>query len=143
MNHFQKGGSLVSSVVCQYWSQWSNSAYSRKHSGKCFSLNFSTMAGSFRLAWPMNFADGWKYSSSFQCTAICASVSLRSPWLSFFFEGFCFSCGFARTLATLRAPMKNNAIMPSPSITPLDVAPQDGGQRFTREARSQAADYKS
>ena len=69
------------------------SAYSRKHSGKCFSLNFSTMAGSFRLAWPMNFAGGWKYSSSFQWTAICASVSLRSPhgfrlfWTVFAFLG--------------------------------------------------------
>src|SRR5260370_17138430 len=33
------------------------------------------MAGSLRFACPINFAGGRKYSSSFQCTAICASFS--------------------------------------------------------------------
>ena len=69
-NHFQKGALLVSSVVCQYLSQVSRSAYSLKHSGKFSSLNRSKMAGSLALAWPMNFAGGWKYSSSRQWTAI-------------------------------------------------------------------------
>src|SRR5258708_13038287 len=75
MNHFQNGGWLVSSVVCQYWSQARSSAYSTKHSGKYVSLKRSAVAGSLRLACPTNFADGRKYSSSFQCTAICASFS--------------------------------------------------------------------
>jgi hypothetical protein len=57
-NHFQNGGSLVSSVVCQYLSQLSRSAYSRKHSGKFFSLKRSLMSGSVRFAWPTNFAEG-------------------------------------------------------------------------------------
>src|SRR5438067_11324554 len=58
-NHFQNGGLLVSSVVCQYASQSSRSAYSLKQSGKCSSLNRSKMAGSDALAWPMNLGGGW------------------------------------------------------------------------------------
>ncbi len=57
-NHFQNGALLVSSVVCQYLSQVRRSAYSLKHSGKFVSANRSKMAGSFALAWPMNFAGG-------------------------------------------------------------------------------------
>src|SRR5216683_3460226 len=78
-NHFQKGGLLVSSVVCQYLSQVSRSAYSLKHSGKFFSLKRSKMAGSLALAWPMNLAGGAKYSSSRQWTAISDSET----WTSF------------------------------------------------------------
>src|ERR1700741_1771264 len=58
-NHFQNGGSLVSSVVCQYWSQFNMSAYSRKHSGYLSSLNRLRMSGSVRFAWPMNFEEGY------------------------------------------------------------------------------------
>src|SRR5690348_17461703 len=57
-NHFQNGGLLVSSVVCQYLSHVRRSAYSLKHSGKFFSAKRSKMAGSFALAWPMNLAEG-------------------------------------------------------------------------------------
>jgi len=57
-NHFQNGGSLVSRVVCQYSSQDSRSAYSRKHSGKFSSANRVTIAGSDAFAWPMNFGGG-------------------------------------------------------------------------------------
>ncbi len=57
-NHFQNGGSLVSRVVSQYLSQLNRSAYSRKHSGKFFSLKRSLTSGSVRFAWPMNFAEG-------------------------------------------------------------------------------------
>src|SRR5579859_4981450 len=106
-NHFQNGGWLVSSVVCQYWSQSRSSAYSRKHSGKYFSLKRSTVAGSLRLACPINFAGGWKYSSSFQWTAICASFSpvLGAPGAGF---GFPFALLAAlRALATaLASPWK-------------------------------------
>jgi len=49
-NHFQNGGLLVSSVVCQYWSHVSRSAYSLKHSGKCSSPNRSKIAGSAAFA---------------------------------------------------------------------------------------------
>src|SRR5262245_57655123 len=69
-NHFQNGGRLVSSVVCQVRSQWSRSAYSRKYSGKWSGVNRLTIDGSFKFAWAMNAADGWTYSSSFQWTAI-------------------------------------------------------------------------
>ena len=72
-NHFQNGGLLVSRVVCQGSSQVSRSAYSLKQSGKCSSLNRSKIAGSFALACSTNFGGGWMYSSSRQCTAICAS----------------------------------------------------------------------
>src|SRR5438132_13317091 len=65
-NHFQNGGSLVSSTVCQRSYQVSMSAYSSKHLGKFFSLNLSLTAGSLRLAWAMNSFDGLKDSSSFQ-----------------------------------------------------------------------------
>ena len=57
-NHFQKGGLLVSSVVCQYRSHVSRSAYSLKHSGKRSSRNRSRMAGSDAFACPMNLAGG-------------------------------------------------------------------------------------
>src|SRR5208337_2217908 len=57
-NHFQNGGSWVSSVVCQYWSQLNRSAYSRKHSGNFSSLNRLRMSGSLRFAWPINFEEG-------------------------------------------------------------------------------------
>src|SRR5216684_3310527 len=77
-NHFQKGALLVSSVVCQYLSQVSRSAYSLKHSGKFFSAKRSNMAGSFALAWPMNLGGGEKYSSSRQWTAISASETCTS-----------------------------------------------------------------
>ena len=45
-NHFQNGGSDVSSVVCQYVSQSSRSAYSLKHSGKFSRLKRSNSPGS-------------------------------------------------------------------------------------------------
>ena len=57
-NHFQNGALLVSSVVCQYWSQSSRSAYSLKQSGKLSSANRSRMAGSEALACPMNLGGG-------------------------------------------------------------------------------------
>src|SRR6266436_227765 len=57
-NHFQNGGLLVSSVVCQYSSQCSSSAYSLKHSGKFASAKRSRIAGSEAFAWPMNFGGG-------------------------------------------------------------------------------------
>src|ERR1035438_1230786 len=56
-NHFQNGGSLVSSVVSQYLSQLSRSAYSRKHSGKFFSLKRSLTSGSVLPATPEPFND--------------------------------------------------------------------------------------
>src|SRR6266581_9214618 len=96
-NHFQNGGLLVSSVVCQYLSQLNRSAYSRKHSGKFFSENRSVIAGSTRFACPMNFADERTYSSSFQWTAICASfvsaersmaIVPASPRLHLLFAGW-------------------------------------------------------
>src|SRR5213593_4245954 len=65
-NHFQNGGLLVSSVVFQYVSQVSRSAYSLKHSGKFRSEKRSKALGSARFAWAMNFAGGEKYSSSRQ-----------------------------------------------------------------------------
>ena len=65
-NHFQKGGSLVSSTVCQRSYQVSMSAYSSKHPGKFFSANLSLTAGSLRLACAMNSFEGLRYSSSFQ-----------------------------------------------------------------------------
>ena len=48
----------MSSVVSQYLSQCSRSAYSLKHSGKFFSANLSRIAGSEAFAWPMNFGGG-------------------------------------------------------------------------------------
>src|SRR5262245_5884715 len=81
-NHFQNGGSLVSSTVCQRSYQVSMSAYSSKHWGKCFSLKRSLTAGSLRLAWAMNVCDGLKYSSSCQWTAIWASVVSATSVLS-------------------------------------------------------------
>src|SRR5258708_39491090 len=57
-NHFQKGGSLVSSTVSHRWDQVSMSAYSSKHWGKFFSAKRSLTEGSLRLAWAMNFAEG-------------------------------------------------------------------------------------
>ena len=48
----------MSSVVCQYVSQVSRSAYSLKQSGKCSSANRSMMSGSAAFAWPMNLAGG-------------------------------------------------------------------------------------
>ena len=57
-NHFQNGGLLVSSVVCQYSSQWSRSAYSLKHSGKFSSAKRPRIAGSEAFACPMNFGGG-------------------------------------------------------------------------------------
>src|SRR5690348_8057943 len=77
-NHFQKGGLLVSSVVCQYLSQVRRSPYSLKHSGNLSSVKRSRMAGSFAFAWPMNLGGGEKYSSSRQWTAICASETSTS-----------------------------------------------------------------
>ena len=50
---------MVSSVVCQYRSQLSSSAYSLKHSGKCLSLNRSKMAGSAAFACAINVV-GWE-----------------------------------------------------------------------------------
>ena len=57
-NHFQNGGLLASSVVCQYLSQLSSSAYSLKHSGKCSSPNRPNTAGSVAFACAMNLAGG-------------------------------------------------------------------------------------
>src|SRR5215470_20334917 len=73
-NHFQKGGSLESSTLSQRVSHVSISAYSSKHFGKFFSEKRSLTAGSFRLACATNSLEGWKYASSFQCTAIWASL---------------------------------------------------------------------
>ena len=82
-NHFQNGGLLVSSVVCQGASQLSRSAYSVKQSGNLSSLNRSKMAGSAALAWATNASGGRMYSSSRQCTAICASETEASRiWAS-------------------------------------------------------------
>src|SRR5207302_4879204 len=58
-NHFQNGGLLVSSVVCQYASQSSRSAYYLKQSGKCSSPNRSKILGSAAFACAMNVAGGW------------------------------------------------------------------------------------
>src|SRR5438309_4941129 len=58
-NHFQNGGLLVSSVVCQYASQSSRSAYSLKQSGKCSSPKRSKTLGSAAFACAMNVAGGW------------------------------------------------------------------------------------
>ena len=58
MNHFQNGALLVSSVVCQGWSQASRSAYSLKQSGNLSSVNRSKMAGSLALACATNA--GWR-----------------------------------------------------------------------------------
>ena len=43
-NHLKNGALLVSSVVCQVWSQVSRSAYSLKQSGNLSSANRSRMA---------------------------------------------------------------------------------------------------
>src|SRR2546421_12616948 len=72
-NHFQNGGLLVSSVVCQYLSQVSRSAYSLKHSGKFSSRKRSKMFGSPAFAWAMNRAGGEKDSSSPQWGPIWAA----------------------------------------------------------------------
>ena len=58
MNHFQNGGSLVSSTSFQGSYQVSISAYSSKHFGKFASENRSLTAGSFRFACATNFGDG-------------------------------------------------------------------------------------
>ncbi len=65
-NHFQNGGSLVSSTVSHRLDQVSISAYSSKHFGKFFSAKRSLTEASFRLAWATKLAGGLKYSSSFQ-----------------------------------------------------------------------------
>ena len=57
-NHFQNGGLLVSSVVCQGSSQVSRSAYSLKQPGKRSSANRSKMAGSLALACSTNAGGG-------------------------------------------------------------------------------------
>src|SRR5258708_38670445 len=72
-NHFQNGGWLVSSVVCQDASQVSRSAYSLKQSGNLSSTNRSKIAGSAALACATKLGGGGEYSSSRQCTAIWAS----------------------------------------------------------------------
>src|SRR4029077_16582561 len=82
-NHLQKGGLLESSVLSHFLYQVSISAYSSKHRGKFSSENRLLTSGSLRFACWMNFCGGWKYSSSFQCTAIWASVRSRllMKWL--------------------------------------------------------------
>src|SRR6478736_5355300 len=57
-NHFQNGGLLVSSVECQYSSQCSSSAYSRRHSGKFSSAKRSRMAGCEAFASPRDCGGG-------------------------------------------------------------------------------------
>jgi hypothetical protein len=59
VNHFQNGGSLLSSTVSQRWSQSSRSAYSVKQSGKLSWLNRSKMAGSFAFACFTKASEGW------------------------------------------------------------------------------------
>src|ERR1700730_2503241 len=76
-NHFQNGGLLESSVWSHFLYQVSISAYSLKHCGKFSSANRLVTLGSFRFACSMNDFGGWKNSSSFQCTAIWASVRSR------------------------------------------------------------------
>ena len=56
MNQLKNGAVLVSSVVCQGWSQASRSAYSLKHSGNLSSANRFRMAGSLALACATNAA---------------------------------------------------------------------------------------
>ena len=89
-HHFQNGGFDVSTVVCQYLSHVSSSAYSRKQSGKFSSENRSCTVGSAMFACAMNPDVGWMSSSSRQCEAIWASVTsswffesviLRPPWV--------------------------------------------------------------
>ncbi len=58
MNHFQNGALLVSRIVSHFLSQLSRSAYSVKQSGKSFSLNRSTIAGSSALACWTNDSGG-------------------------------------------------------------------------------------
>jgi len=65
--------------------------------GEIFFAEFLTKAGSARLACVMNFLEGRKYCSSFQWTAIWASVSL-----CFTFDDFASS--FRRTLDTAATP---------------------------------------
>ena len=57
-NHLKNGAVLVSSVVCQVWSQVSRSAYSLKQSGNLSSANRSRMAGSAALACWTNSGGG-------------------------------------------------------------------------------------
>src|SRR5947208_15566579 len=71
-NHFQNGGLLVSSVVCQYLSQFNRSAYSRKHSGKVFSEHGAVIAGANNFDWRVYVADERSHLCSVYRPAIYA-----------------------------------------------------------------------
>src|SRR5215469_6787591 len=73
-NHFQNGGSFVSSTLFHFWYHVRKSAYSSKHFGKFFSPNRLRTPGSARFACFANLFDGLNNSSSFQLTAICDSA---------------------------------------------------------------------
>src|SRR5919106_338919 len=90
VNHFQNGASLVSRTVRYGSNQVSMSAYSLKQSGNLSRPNRSNTRGSRRFACAVNFSEGWQYSSSFQCTAICASLTSVSS-----FRSIAFGIGFA------------------------------------------------
>src|SRR6266853_7061822 len=83
--HFQKGGLVVSRIVRYGSNQVNISAYSLKQLGNFFGPNRSRISRSFAFACSTNFFGGRKRSSSFQCTAICASLnSVCSVALVFF-----------------------------------------------------------
>src|SRR5262245_55866606 len=58
VNHFQKGGSLVSSTLSHRRDHRSMSAYSSKHFGKFFSAKRSLTAESLRFACRMKLSGG-------------------------------------------------------------------------------------
>src|SRR3989442_4973737 len=84
-NHFQKGGLLVSRTVRYGSNQVNISAYSLKQLGNFFGPNRSRIFRSFAFACSTNFFGGRKRSSSFQCTAICASLNSVCSFARVFF----------------------------------------------------------
>src|SRR6266567_6088524 len=133
-NHFQKGGLLVSSTVRYGSNQVSISAYSLKQLGKRFRPNRLRTSLSFMFACATNFFGGWKYPSSFQCTAIWASLNSTFSFARVFLAmrtclpTKAWRCKVYRVrLRTAIKPKKTRRR--SSSCGPNNRLPKDGGGR--------------